>query len=217
MSFFLSSDEDNVQPNIVVLKTQKPDPKGNGEFDDPIIREGVTQGSNEGNKEGKGLQKGTHDSEIQGSTGKRVEDKVATTGKARSQTLRALATSRNVHCKDVRDFAPAISNSFFKEDGFHRFEMDSIPVSGYTTFQQRDFSLLFFYFSNQLFKVKVQADQLSIQPTMIWQGSLSTGPFPFYEEIPLIKMLVMSSKAKYCDYYVPVAHTNTNIPLTVSP
>ena len=46
--------------------------------------------------------------------------------------------------------------------------MDSIPVTGYTTFQQRDFSLLFFYFSKQLFKVKVQADQLSTQPTMIW-------------------------------------------------
>ena len=197
---------------------QKPDPKGNGEFHDPIIREGVTRGSNEGTKEGKGLQKGTHDSEIQGPTGKRVEDKVAITGKTRSQTLRALATSRNVHCKDVRDLAPATSNSFkFEDDGFHRFEMDSIPVSGYTTFQQRDFSLLYFYFSKQLFKVKAQADQLSVQPTMIWQGSLSKGPFPFYEEIPLIKMLVMSSKAKYCDDYVPVAHANTNIPLTVSP
>ena len=197
---------------------QKPDPKGNGEFDDPIIREGVTQGSNEGNKEGKGLQKGTHDSEIKGHTGKRVEDKMAATGKARSQTLRALATSRNVHCKDVRDFTPATSNSFFKDDGFHRFEMaDNIPVSGYTTFQQRDFSFLYFHFSKQLFKMKAQADQLSIQPTMIWQGSLSKGPFPCYEEIPLIKMLVMSSKAKYCDDYVPVAHTNTNIPLTVSP
>ena len=93
---------------------QKPDPKGNGEFHDPITREGVTRGSNEGTKEGKGLQKGAHDSEIQGPTGKRVEDKVAITGKTRSQTLRALATSRNVHCKDVRDFAPATSNSFFK-------------------------------------------------------------------------------------------------------
>lgn len=95
--------------------------------------------------------------------------------------------------------------------------MDSIPVSGFTTFQQRDFSLLYFHLSKQLFKVKAQADQLSVQPTMIWQGSLSKGPFPLYEEIPLIKMLLMSSKAKYCDDYVPVAHTNTNIPLTVSP
>ena len=57
---------------------QKPDPKGNGEFDDPIIREGVTHGNNEGTKEGKGLQKGTHDSEIKGPTDKRVADKVAT-------------------------------------------------------------------------------------------------------------------------------------------
>ena len=54
---------------------------------------------------------------------------------------------------------------------------------------------------------------------MTWQGSLSKGPFPFYEEImiPLIKMMVMSSKETYCDDYVPVALTNTNIPLTVSP
>ena len=79
--------------------------------------------------------------------------------------------------------------------------MDSIPVSGYTTFQQRDFSLL----------AKAQADQLSVQSTMTWQGSLSKGPFPFYEEIPLIKMLVMSSKAKYCDDYMPIAHTNTKV------
>ena len=197
---------------------QKPDPKGNGEFDDPIIREGVTHGNSDGTKEGKGLQKGNHDSEIKGHTGKRVADKVAlTTGKARRQTSRVLATSRNVHLKEVIDFAPTTSNSFFKDDGFHCFEMDSIPVSGYTTFQQRDFSLLYFHFSKQLFKVKAQADQLSAQPTMTWQGSLSKGPFPFYEEIPLIKMLVMSSKANYYDDYVPIAHTNTNIPLTVSP
>ena len=101
MSYFLSSDEDDIEPNIVVLKMQKPDPKGNDEFLDPIIKEGVTHGSKDSTKEGKGLQKGTHDSEIKGPTGKRVEDKVATTGKARSQTLRALATSENVHCKDV--------------------------------------------------------------------------------------------------------------------
>ena len=195
---------------------QKPDPKGNGEFDDPIIREGVTQVNNDGTKEGKGHQKGTHDTEIKGPTGKRVEDKVATSGKARSQTSRALAKTRRVHFKDVIDFAPSTSNSFFNDE-FHRFEMDSIPVSGYTTFQQRDFSSLYFHFSKQLFKVKAQEDQLSVQPTMSWQGSLSKGPFPFYEKIPLIKMLVMSSKEKYCEDYVPVAHTNTNIPLTVSP
>ena len=216
---FFSSDEDDVQPNIVVLKMQKPDSIGNGEFDDRIVREGLTHGNNDGTWEGKGLQKATHDSEIKGHKGKKVADKLATTGKARDQTLRSFATSRNVYFKDIIDFAPATSNSFFKNDGFHRLKMDSIPVSGYTTFQQRDFSLLYFHFSKQLFKVKAQADQLSVQSTMTWQGSLSKGPFPFYEEImiPLIKMLVMSSKETYCDDYVPVALTNTNIPLTVSP
>ena len=144
-SSFRSSDEDDVEP-IVVLKMQKPDPKGKGEFDNPIIREGVTHGSNDGSKEGNGLQKRTHDSEIKGHSGKRVEDKVATTGKARSQTLRALPTSRNVHFKHVINFAPATSNSFLC------FEMDSIPVFGYTTFQQRDFSLLYFHFFKQHFQ-----------------------------------------------------------------
>ena len=57
LSFYLSSDEDDIEPNIVVLKMQNPDPKGNGEFLDPVIREGVTHGSNDGTKEGKGLQK----------------------------------------------------------------------------------------------------------------------------------------------------------------
>ena len=89
-------------------------------------------------------------------------------------------------------------------------------MSGYTTFQQRKICLLYFHFSKQLFKVKAQADELSVQPTLTWQGSLSKGPLPFYEEIPFIKMLVMSSKEKYFDDYVPIAHTNTNIPLTVS-
>ena len=199
---------------------QKLDSIGNGEFDYRIVREGLTRGNKVGTWEGKGLQKVTHDSEIKGNTGKKVTDKLATTGKARSQTLRAFATSRNVHFKYIIDFAPATSNSFFKNDGFHRLKMDSIPVFVYTTFQQRDFSLLYFHFSKQLFKVKAQADQLSVQSTMTWQGSLSKGPFPFYEEImiPLIiKMLVMSSKEKYYDDYVPVAHTNTNIPLPVSP
>ena len=83
MSFFLSSDEDDIDPNIVVLKMQKPDPKGNGEFLDPIIREGVTHGSNDGTKEGKSLQKGTHTHPgIKGHTRKRVADKVVTTRKA---------------------------------------------------------------------------------------------------------------------------------------
>ena len=151
---------------------------------------------------------------IKGHSGKWVVDKVATTGKARSHTfIRALPMSRNVPFKDVINlevagakFAPATSNCFSKDDRFLCFEMDSIPVSGYTTFQERDFSLL----------AKAQADHLSVQSTMTWQGSLSKGPFPLYEEIPLIKMLVMSSKAKYCDDYMPIAHTNTNIPLTVS-
>ena len=44
---FFSSDEDDVHPNIVVLKMQKPDAIGNGEVDDPIIREGVTHGNNQ--------------------------------------------------------------------------------------------------------------------------------------------------------------------------
>ena len=80
---------------------QKPDPKGNGESDDPIVREGVTDLNNDGTKEGKGFQKGTHDSEIKSHTGKWVADKVATTGKARRQTSRTLATSRKVHRKDA--------------------------------------------------------------------------------------------------------------------
>ena len=42
--------------------------------------------------------------------------------------------------------------------------MDSIPLSGNTTFQQIDFSLLYFHFSKQVFKVKAQVDQLSVQP-----------------------------------------------------
>ena len=69
-------------------------------------------------------------------TRKRVADKVVTTRKALSQTSRALPTSDNVHFEDVINFAPATSNSFFKDDrdAFFCFEMDSIPVSGYTTY-----------------------------------------------------------------------------------
>ena len=148
MSYFLSSDEDDIEPNIVILKMQKPDPKGNDEFLDPIIKEGVTHGSKDSTKEGKGLQKGTHTSRHSGikvHTRKRVADKVVTTRKALSQTSRALPTSDNVRFEDVINFAPATSNSFFKDDrdGFLCFEMDSISVSGYTTFQQRNFSFLY--------------------------------------------------------------------------
>ena len=114
MYFFLTSDEDDIEPNIVVLKMQKPDPKGNGEFLDLIIREGVTL-SNDGTKEGKGLQKGTDThSGIKGHTRKSVADKVVTTRKALSQTSRALPTSDYVHFEDVINFASATSNSFLK-------------------------------------------------------------------------------------------------------
>ena len=125
-----------------------------------MIREGVTHGSNDGIKEGNGLQKRAVDSEIKAHSGKRVVDKVANTGKARSHTfIRALPTSRNVPFKDVINlevagakFASAISNCFFKDDRFLCFEMDSIAVSGYITFQQRDFSLLYFHFFKQHFQ-----------------------------------------------------------------
>ena len=159
--------------HIVVLKIQKPDPKGKGEFDNLIIREGVTHGSNDGIKEGNGLQKRAVDSEIKAHSGKRVVDKVTTTGKARSHTfIRALPTSRNVPFKDVINlevagakFASAISNCFFKDDRFLCFEMDSIAASGYTTFQQRDFSLLYFHF----FKQHFQSESTGRPTKILWR------------------------------------------------
>ena len=73
-------------------------------------------------------------------------------------------------------------------------------------FSKETFSLLYFHFSKQLFKVKAQADQLSVQPTMTWQESLSKGLFPFYEV-----MSVMSSKEKYFidDYVTMLKQTPT--------
>ena len=117
---------------------QQPDPKGDGKFDDPIIREAVTHVNNDGTKEGKGLQKGTHDSEIHGPTGKRVADKVAITGKARSQTLRVLAKARRVHFKDVIDFAPPASNSFFN-DGFIVLRLIVFPFLDILPFSEETF------------------------------------------------------------------------------
>ena len=113
---------------------QKPDPKGNGESDDPIVREGVTDLNNDGTKEGKGFQKGTHDSEIKshrhGKKGRRQSGNYGKSSKANLKNLSHVKKSSSQ--RRVIDFAPATSNSFFKDDGFnffHRFEMDSIPVS----------------------------------------------------------------------------------------
>lgn len=96
------------------------------------------------------------------------------------------------------------------------FQVNNIPISGYSCFQQIEFSLIYFYVIHYVLEVTT-ADQRWAQLTRISRGSTSKGPFPVYDQIPLINVLITALIKKYLDDYIPTANTNINLPLTISP
>ena len=232
LPFYLSfsSGGDDGEPNIVVLKMQKPDNKSNRELWDPVLTKGITQGSGESGKSGSNPGHVTHNAGSSGSANTGNSKKATTGGKCQKQTSFALV-ARDEECHKVKRHAicpkgtdlptETFPKSLFQDARFLDLDKNtgrnSIPISGYSTFQQIDFSQSYFDFCKYFHEVKSQADERRNQPTRICQGSMSKGPFPFYEEIPLIRILIASLIEKSCDDYIPTANTNTNLPLIVSP
>ena len=191
--------------------------QGSGQCLDPIVTGGVNHGHGDsGKNETSGY--ATHKVENREKTRKTQE---ITTG---GRTQKTIATTNVRHHAVKRSLmSPTGTNlvidshkSHFQESRVVGFLTSGIPISGYTVFQQIEISMAYFHFIQYLLEVK-KANQLRAQPTRICQGSTSKGPFPFYEEIPLIRILIASSIKKYCDNYIPTANTKTDLPLTILP
>ena len=177
---------------------------------DPIAAEGNTEGGGGSGKK----ENATHNNGATDSMNTRTADKMTTGGR----TKRALTTT-NIHHEEVKGpFVSSLGTGSngcnLQESRFLHLHTNSIPISGYTAFQQIDFCVAYFDFIQYLLEV-TKENQLRAQPTTICQGSISKGPFPFYEEIPLINVLNAPLIEEYCNKYYPTA--NTNLPLTVSP
>lgn len=203
----------------------KPDNKQNGKVLDPVLTEGITQGSADSGQKNTNIGHATKRAGNEVSVDTRTTDKATTGGKVQKQKSLALVTrteqlheiKRQVTSPFGPDSPVTTSKTYFKEATFLVAHANSIPISGYTAFQQMDFSKVHFDFNQCLLQEKVEVDPLKAQPTRIHQGSTNKGPFPFYEEIPLINILTALLIEKYSDDYIPTANTNTNLPLTVSP
>ncbi len=220
--FKFSSSGDDEEPNIVVVRVLKQDNKENKEtVDAATVMEGGTQGGGDIGKKGATVGHGTNNTGHTGGTVSTTTEKSSAGGKVNKETSSALVATVETQVTRVQTsgFPRITSKSAFHEVKIPNFHLpaNSIPISGYTTFQQIDCYKVYFNFNQYIFNVKTMADQLMIQPTRVCQGSTSDGPFPFYEEIPLIKNVMASFMLKCCDGYIPTASTNTNLPLTVSP
>ena len=194
--------------------------RGNGECLDPIVTDGVTQGR--GNSEKKATSGyATHEVENRDSSKNTRAKQGITTGE---RTQKAIDTKKERHHAANRSIMSPTGTyvsrdsykTHFQESRVVGFHTSSIPISGYTVFQQIEFSMAYFHFLHYLLEVK-KANQLRAQPTRIYQGSTSKGPFPFYEEIPLVRVFIAAMIEKYCDNYIPTANTTTDLPLTISP
>lgn len=183
--------------------------------------EGGTHGNNNGlKKENCSAAHGTSNTGHRGGTDGKVTEKSSNNRKTPKESSSALVTTTNKRHRKERGVTnqklSGLPTTASKPD-LNKFScqiptLNSIPISGYTTFQQIDCYKGYFYFNQYMME-----DQLSIQHTRVCQGSTSAGPFPFYEEIPLVKNLMTSLMLKCYDDYIPTASTNTTLPLTVSP
>ena len=223
---FSSSGAGGEEPNIVVVRMLKQDNKGNNV--NATVMGGSTQGS--GDIENKGTCTGGQGTSNTGNTRATVSaitEKSSAGGNVYKETsstsvltdIKELNDERRVMRVKSASFPAIASKSDLHKVNFPVFHIPThgIPISGYTTFQQIDCYKVYFHFNQYIFNVKLMRDHLKDKPTRVCQGSTSEGPFPFYEEIPLIKNLMASLMLKCYDDYIPKASTNTNLPLTVSP
>ena len=209
----------------MVVRMLKKDNKKNNELKEPKAMEGGTQESGGSGKAA--VLRGVNNALHRSSTDTKVTKKLPAGGTVHRERSSALVTSK-VKGQIVErqrtwvkrlGFPSITSKTYSREIKFSDFHLptNNIPISGYTTFQQIDCYKVYFHSPQCISNAKTVAYQLKVQSTRVCEGSTSEGPFPFYEEVPLIKNLMASLMLKYSDDYIPTASTNTKLPLTVSP
>jgi len=192
----------------------KQDDKENNELKGPKVMEGGTQESSGSGKTNK--LHGTDNAVRRSGTDSIVTKNLPATGTVHGDRSSALVPS-NVKGKIVERQVTRVKVGGFPELTNFYLPVNSIPISGYTIFQQIEYYNVFFHFTQCIFNAKMIANQLKVQPTRVCEGSTSEGPFPVYGEVPVINNLMASLTLKYFHDYIPTASTNTNLPLTVSP
>lgn len=216
-----SSSGDDDEPSIVVVRMLKPENKERVECLDPVLAEDTSQrsgGSAGKNQEGpSSIQRKTQswskdwdNTEVMMTNGVKRTRKPSVKGSA--QFHESFIPSSRLRERDI----PAASSQTqiqTQQSIIVDIQGNSIPISGYTAFQQIQFSMFYFNIVRYLLEI-TGTDLFSlIRGT---KGSISEGPFPFYEEIPLVEVLATSLSGRYRDDYLPTAKTTTNIPLTIS-
>ena len=218
--FGCSSAGDDDGPNIVVVTRIKQDKKGQVECLDPVLAGETTQKNDGSGKAGRGsLGQATYDFGSKGENNTRTTN--GTTKESRKtldKTKKPVVTTLPITGRRECHLTPLVNSEsrihFQQARIVHTLE-NSIPISGYGTFQQSEFSMFYFNFIQYLSEI-TGTDRLSFHAIRTSKGCINEGPFPFYEEIPLIEMMATALAEKYRDNYLPTARANNHIPLTIS-
>lgn len=196
----------------MVVRMLKQDDKKNNELKEPKVMERCTRESSIGEKAT--VFHGTNNAIRRSGSDTTVTKKLPAGGTVHRERSSALVATNGIGKIVERQVTGVKSARFFD---YYYFPANSIPISGYTTYQQIECYNVYFYFTQYILNTKTIANELKVQPTRVCEGSTSKGPFPVYGEVPLIKNFKASLMLKYFDDYIPTASTNTNLPLTVSP
>lgn len=213
--FTFSSSGDDEEPSVVVVRMVKQDGKENNELREPKVVEGGAQESS-GNGKTRNILQGNNNATRRSRTDSTVTNNLPAAGTVHRDRSSALIRSDIKGTIVERQVTRIKFGGFPERTNFH-LPTNSIPISGYTIFQQIECHNVYFHFTQRIFKAIMVANQHEVQQTSVCEGSTSKGPFPVYGEVPMIKNLMASLPLKYFDAYIPTASTKTNLPLTVSP
>ena len=199
----------------MVVRAVKQDNKGQVEWLDPALVEDIAQHRDGRSKPGKGSPgQATNDFGKKDDKNTRMTNESKENQKTLNATRKLLlatipiASGRECHTR------PSARIHFQQVRIVHTQE-NSILISGYSAFQQSEFSMYYFNFILYVSE-STRTDRLSLHAIRTSKGSINEGPFPFYEEIPLIEMMATALAEEYRDNYLPTARTNSHIPLTIS-
>ena len=213
--FGFSSAGDDDGPSIVVVTRIKQDKKGQLECLDPVLAGEITQKNDGSGKAGRAsLGQATYDFGSKGENNTRTTNGTKESRKTLDKTKKQLPITSRRECR-ILPLVNSESRIHFQQARIVHALESSIPISGYGTFQQSEFSMFYFNFIQYLSEI-TGTDRLSFHAIRTSKGCINEGPFPFYEEIPLIEMMATALAEKYRDNYLPTARANNHIPLTIS-
>lgn len=172
----------------MVVRMLKQDDKENNELKEPKVMERGTRESSIGEKAT--VFHGTNNAIRRSGNDTTVTKKLPAGGTVHRERSSALVATNGIG-KIVERQVTGVKSARFSEFPNYYFPANSIPISGYTTYQQIECYSVYF-FTQYILNTKTIANELKVQPTRVREGSTSKGPFPVYGEVPLIENLKAS-------------------------